>query len=394
MNTEVKGILTDRFKRLKCCVLIPTYNNDTTLQNVINDVLQYTHNVIIINDGSTDKTNEILRTLENIEIVSYQKNQGKGYAIQQGFKRALALGYEYAITLDSDGQHYAKDLETFIDALEKNPNSLFIGNRYMDDQDQPKSSGFANKFSNFWFKVETGISLPDTQSGYRLYPIKLLEKKRWFCKKYEFEIESIVRAAWSGLEVKCIPIDVFYPDREERISHFRPFMDFFRISVLNTILVTLAFLIFRPRMILREFKGKSLRQIWKEKVDQQKETKKSISAAIGFGVFMGIFPVWGYQLLIGFIVAHLLKLNKAIFFIAANISIPPMIPFILYLSYVIGGFALGEGSWKVDVALEIEAITSNLKQYLIGAVCLSLLMGTASYFISYVILSFTKKNNA
>ncbi|MCW3806056.1 DUF2062 domain-containing protein [Plebeiibacterium marinum] len=398
MGNGIKDIqLAGEFDALKCCVIIPTYNNEKSLAQVIADVKRYTSNIIVVNDGSTDSTAKILSEVDGIEIVSYPANKGKGYAIRQGFKKALELDYHYAVTMDSDGQHYASDLATFIQAVKEDPNSLFIGSRFMEGKDQPKSSGFANKFSNFWFWVETGLKLPDTQSGYRLYPIRAMEKKKWFCNKYEFEIEVIVRAAWKGIKVACVPIDVYYPSQEERVTHFRPFKDFFRITVLNTILVTLAFLIHRPRMIFREFKGKSLKEIYITYVKNANETKGKIAGAIGFGVFMGIFPIWGYQLLIGFLLAHLFKLNKAIFFIAANISLPPMIPFILYLSYVTGSYLMGQGSWKVDADLDIASISANIKQYIIGAIGLSFIMGSAFYVCSYLIISLfksLKKQNA
>ncbi len=386
--------IATEFDKLKCCVIIPTYNNQQTLAGVIADVSDYTSNVIVVNDGSTDATNAILSQINNIELVSYQKNKGKGYAIRQGIKTALGLGYEFAITIDSDGQHYAKDLPSFIEEIKIQPNSLLIGSRFMEDKDQPKSSGFANKFSNFWYQVETGLKLPDTQSGYRLYPIKALENKNWFCNKYEFEIEIIVRAAWAGVQVKGVPIDVFYPSKEERITHFRPFKDFFRISVLNTVLVSLAFLIYRPKMIFREFKGKRFKEIYRLHIINANETNQRMAAAVGFGVFMGVFPIWGYQLLVGFLLAHWLKLNKAIFFLAANISLPPMIPFILYLSYVMGSFVTGNGSWQVDTDINIESIGSNIKQYLLGAVGLSVVMGVLFYGITLLVMTLFKKQKA
>lgn len=386
--------IATEFDKLKCCVIIPTYNNQQTLADVIADVSDYTSNVIVVNDGSTDATNAILSQINNIELVSYQKNKGKGYAIRQGIKRALGLGYEFAITIDSDGQHYAKDLPSFIEEIKIQPNALLIGSRFMEGKNQPKSSGFANKFSNFWYQVETGLKLPDTQSGYRLYPIKALENKKWFCNKYEFEIEIIVRAAWAGVQVKSVPIDVFYPSKEERITHFRPFKDFFRISVLNTVLVTLAFLIYRPKMIFREFKGKSFKEIYRLHIINANETNQRMAAAVGFGVFMGVFPIWGYQLLVGFLLAHWFKLNKAIFFVAANISLPPMIPFILYLSYVMGSFVMGNGSWQVDTDINIESIGANIKQYLIGAVGLSIVMGVIFYGITILVLTLFKKQKA
>ncbi len=394
MNGELKNMsLAEEFDLLKCCVIIPTYNNEQSLAEVIEDVKKYTSNVIVVNDGSTDSTSQILLDLDGVDIINYPNNKGKGYAIRQGFKKALDLGFHYAITIDSDGQHYARDLSVFINYLKENSNCLLIGSRFMEGKDQPKASEFANKFSNFWFQVETGIKLSDTQSGYRLYPIKAMEKKKWFCNKYEFETEVIVRAAWQGLKVNCVPIDVFYPRQEERVTHFRPFKDFFRISVLNTILVTLAFLFYRPKMIFREFKGKSIKEIYHTYVRNSNETIGRMAAAIGFGVFMGVLPVWGYQLLIGFLFAHWFKLNKALFFIAANISIPPMIPFILYLSYVTGSFLMGQGSWTVNTDLNIQSISTDIKQYLIGATGLAIIMGGMFYVASYLILSLFKSMN-
>jgi glycosyltransferase involved in cell wall biosynthesis len=230
------------FKQDKVCVLIPTFNNAQTLGSVLQDILTYTHQVIVVNDGSTDGTGQLLQQFADVYVLSYPENRGKGYALRQGFKKAIELGYEYAITIDSDGQHYADDLPLFLKKLEDHPSAIIIGARNMDQSSVPGKSSFGNKFSNFWFKVETGLTMTDTQSGYRLYPIKLLKNFIFITRKYEFEIEVLVRAAWRGIEVVEVPVRVFYPDKEKRISHFRPFQDFSRISVLNTILVIITFL--------------------------------------------------------------------------------------------------------------------------------------------------------
>jgi glycosyltransferase involved in cell wall biosynthesis len=245
------------FDHKKVCVLIPTYNNEQTLRFVINSVLQYTSNIVIVNDGSTDSTGEILRDFQFLHIVSYEKNRGKGHALRQGFRRAVAEGFDYAISIDSDGQHYADDLPAFLGKLNDHPRAIIIGARNMDQSSVPGKSSFGNKFSNFWFRVETGLQMTDTQSGYRLYPVRALEDIRFFTRKYEFEIEVLVRAAWKGIEVLQVPVKVFYPEKEKRISHFRPFKDFSRISVLNTCLVLVAFLWIKPRDLFRSIKKKT-----------------------------------------------------------------------------------------------------------------------------------------
>ncbi len=382
----------DIFKQKKCCVIVPTFNNADLIESVLQDVLKYCDDIIVVNDGSTDASQEKIEKFSSVKLISYPRNRGKGYALKKAFKYAYNSGYKYAISIDSDGQHHAKDLPDFLEKISENPDAIIIGSRNLTEKNIPDKSAFANKFSNFWFRIATGVKLSDTQSGYRLYPLHLLNNFRFFSNKYEFELEVLVRASWKNIDIITIPVDVYYPDKEDRVTHFRPFKDFLRISVLNTILVTLALLYFRPRKIAREYKKKTIKQIIREKILSPDIPKHTIAFSIAFGVFMGIFPVWGYQLIVGFIIAHFLKLNKAIFYVAANISIPPMIPFIIYLSYVTGSYVMGEGSWTVDVDLSIQAIKGNAMQYFAGSIVLSFIAGTVFGIISYLLLIIFKKN--
>jgi glycosyltransferase involved in cell wall biosynthesis len=248
--------LQEIFTENKVCVLVPTYNNAGTLQSVLNSLLTYTKHVLVVNDGSTDGTEQILKNVPGVKVKNYSQNRGKGFALRTGFDFARSLGYDYAITIDSDGQHYADDLNQFAEALTESRNAIIIGSRNMNQSAVPGKSNFGNKFSNFWFWVNTGIKRNDTQSGYRLYPLRPLEKIDFITKKYEFEIEVLVRGAWAGVDVIEVPVKVFYPEKEKRVSHFRPFKDFSRISVLNTVLVTIAFLYIKPRDFFRRFKKK------------------------------------------------------------------------------------------------------------------------------------------
>ena len=172
-------------------------------------------------------------------------------------KKATTLGYDYAITIDSDGQHFPEYIQIFVETLEQaeNKNLLLIGARNMKQKGVPGKSSFGNKFSNFWFWFETGIKLTDTQSGFRLYPLKALEKLKFYTKKFEFEIEVIVKSAWNDVEVKNIPIKVLY-DETERVSHFRPFKDFTRISILNTSLIFILVFYIKPKNLYRKLKKK------------------------------------------------------------------------------------------------------------------------------------------
>ena len=233
------------------CVIIPTYNNAGTIANVINDVKQYMQDIIVVNDGCTDATSDILASIDGITIVEYGSNRGKGYALKAGFLRARELGYAYAITLDADGQHYADDIPQFIAAHEQNREALIVGSRNLQSENMPGQNTFANKFSNFWFRLQTGIALPDTQTGYRLYPLHSMGSMWYVTSRYEAELEMLVFSAWRGVTLMPIGIKVYYPPAGERVSHFHPVKDFARISLLNTVLCFLAVVYGYPRKLLR-----------------------------------------------------------------------------------------------------------------------------------------------
>lgn len=225
----------------EACVVMPTYNNGGTLRDVVERVLRFCTNVIVVNDGCTDGSAEILASFgDRIMVVDYGKNRGKGYALKQGFKKALSIGYDYALTLDSDGQHFPEDIPLFFEASEQHPEALIVGSRNLNQQNMPGKNTFANKFSNFWFKIQTGVNLPDTQTGFRLYPLRHLPSLALLTSRYEAELELLVYSAWRAIELIPININVHYPKGDERVTHFRPFWDFFRISVLNTILCVVA----------------------------------------------------------------------------------------------------------------------------------------------------------
>jgi len=239
-------------KNSEICVVIPTYNNERTLATVIDVVLQYMPHVVVVNDGSTDCTNEILyKYKEKIKIVSYSTNRGKGFALKCGFDYAKVKGFKYVLTFDADGQHYSNDIPRFVEASKKYPTAMIVGNRNLNQDNMPKKNTFANKFSNFWFALQTGTKLPDTQTGFRLYPIEKMKHLKPFTNRYEAELEMLVRCAWRGIKIVSIPIQVHYAPEGERVSHFRPGVDFFRISLLNTIFVFLAVVYGYPSKFLR-----------------------------------------------------------------------------------------------------------------------------------------------
>ncbi len=238
-----------KMRQMKVCTVMPTYNNGGTLHDMVERVLAYCADVIVVNDGCTDNSAAVLASFGNaITVVDYGKNRGKGYALKQGFKKAKALGFDHALTIDSDGQHFPEDIPLFVNALEQNKEALIVGSRNLNQENMPGGNTFANKFSNFWFKVQTGIDFPDTQTGFRLYPLQRLPKI--FSSRYEAELALLVFSAWRGIDLIPIKINVLYP--EDRVTHFRPFWDFFRISVLNTVLCLVAIVYGWPSRLIHK----------------------------------------------------------------------------------------------------------------------------------------------
>jgi glycosyltransferase involved in cell wall biosynthesis len=377
----------ERINQLKVCVIVPTYNNYKTLKRVLDSVLVYTSNIIVVNDGSTDTTAQILENYSNLVQIHHPKNYGKGKALRNGFKKAIELNYNYAITIDSDGQHFASDIPSFINALEQEGDILLIGSRNMTQENVPKKSSFGNKFSNFWFWFETGNKLEDTQSGYRLYPLNKIPV-RYFTNKFEFEIEVIVRSAWKDIPVRNIPIKVLY-DPEERVSHFRPFKDFTRISILNTVLVLIALFYSIPRNFFRKLREKGLKKFFLENVLESNDSNERKALSIALGVFIGISPFWGFQTILVLSLAVYFKLNKAIAFAFSNISFPPLIPFVIYGSLKIGGYFISSGKPLIlSSAMTMEDVQKNIAQYLVGSFILATVMALLFGLTSYLLLTF------
>lgn len=238
-------------KELKTCIIVPVYNNVGTINGVVQRILRFCQDVIVVDDGSTDGSSDSLEDLGAV-VVRYEKNRGKGYALKTGFKEAKARGFERAITIDADGQHFPEDIPAFAAEAKKHPDAMLVGSRNLRMENMPGGNTFANKFSNFWFRLQTGVNLPDTQSGFRLYQLNRIGKLHLLTSRYEAELELLVFLCWKGVQMRPVGIRVYYPPEGERVTHFRPFWDFFRISVLNTVLCVFALFYGLPSRLLRK----------------------------------------------------------------------------------------------------------------------------------------------
>ena len=216
-------------------IVIPVYNHAGTLPDVVHKTLKYTDNVLVVDDGSEDADISLLLKDLKVKVLKHEKNRGKGAALRTAAEYLQNnTNASYIITLDADGQHSPDDIQKFLPYITQKCNNIILGNRDFSSSNVPEKSKFGRKFSNFWIKLETGKEVFDSQSGFRGYPISLLTDTKCLSEHYAFETEILVRGVWAGLNVVNVNISVYYPEKNKRISHFRPFIDNFRISLIHS----------------------------------------------------------------------------------------------------------------------------------------------------------------
>ena len=200
--------MTNLNQKIKVCAVIPFYNEINFLANVISETLKFVDIVIAVNDGSTDGSENIVTNLERVQLISLNRNFGKGYALQKGFDETIKEDYDFIITLDADKQHDPAFIPQFISTL--NSFDIVIGNRLNDTKQMPFQRILSNKITSFLLSLKTGQNIIDSQCGYRAYKSKVLRKVRSFALGYEAESEMIIYSARGGYKIGFVNIPTIY----------------------------------------------------------------------------------------------------------------------------------------------------------------------------------------
>ena len=369
---------------------MPVYNNGATVRDIASGCRSILKNVLVVDDGSTDA--DISKLLSGLDVVllKHDKNLGKGRAILTAAEYIDSRGGKYMITIDADGQHNPEDIRKFLPLINEDDASVIIGSRDFNTENVPEKSRFGRKFANFWLRIETGVYTDDCQSGFRAYPIKYLKQMKFRGSHYDFEAEVLARAVWAGLCLRTVPISVYYPKPEERVSSFRPFLDNLRLSHTHAMLVGRRLLPIphkrlvsrkSPDLTLLRHPTKFIKMLLRENL-----TPGGLAFASAVGIFFGVLPLLFAHSIVILYVASRLRLNKVVAVNAQHICMPPFIPAVC----IEVGYFLRWGHWLSDIsfATVFKQFPDRLIEWLLGSLIVaplaSFLVGGSVYFVASV----------
>lgn len=367
---------------------LPVYNNRETLRQVVIDCLEQLPDVVVVDDGSTDTDVTSLLAGLDVTVLVHQTNRGKGEAILTASRFIEERGGCYMITVDTDGQHLPKDIGKFIPVILEDDTSIIVGCRDFDTENVPGSSRFGRSFANFWLLVESGCVIADCQSGFRAYPVKLLNRLRFRGGRYDFEAEVLARAAWAGLALKNVDIGVIYPKPEERVSSFRPFLDNFRLTHRHAMLVSRRLLPLPHKILVQKKRNyslslflhpaKLLRMLLTEHA-----TPEGLALAAAVGLFIGVLPIFFLHTGVILYFSQRLKLNKLLALNIQHLAMPPFIPALC----IELGFYLRNGRWLTELsfATVFKQFSDRFYEWFLG----SLIIAPLSAGLAWVVIYFT-----
>ncbi|MEN6332808.1 MAG: DUF2062 domain-containing protein [Phycisphaerales bacterium] len=373
-------------------VVIPVFNQPERLREVAGRCLAVCPRVVIVDDGSDPPVAPLVADLP-VEVLRHEANRGKAAALRTASRRLHAQGATHMITLDADGQHDPEDLPRMMEAVRTHPDSLILGVRDFEQGTVPASSRFGRSFGNFWVRVQTGTKVRDIQSGFRAYPLAVIERLPCRSGRYAFEVEIVVRALWGGVKVRDVDVRVHYAEPERRSSHFHKLRDNLRLVVLNTHL-TLRSLVPWPHRQIADLRAPQPVTVWHplrsiQALLMERATPSELGLAVALGVFLGAVPLIACHTLAILIAAALLRLNRIAAVAASQLCMPPVVPALCieaghYLRF--GRFLTLQGFGSLHDPSFLELGRMGLQclwdwfigSLLVGSV-LALVLGTATY---------------
>ena len=206
---------------VKVAALIPAYCEERFIGDVARRTLAQLSDVLVVDDGSTDGTSQFARE-SGAELITHEKNKGKGAAIQTGLRVLLVeRDFDYALILDADGQHLPEEIPRFLEAAEREGTKLLVGNRMTDTREMPLVRRLTNRFMSAQISLLCGQKVADTQCGFRMIHRSLAPTLLGRTAGFDYETEMLILASWRGERISSIPISTVYGDETSSIHPLR-----------------------------------------------------------------------------------------------------------------------------------------------------------------------------
>lgn len=224
---------------MKTCVIVPVYNHEQALPEVLAKLKVQGLPCVLVNDGSSETCSQVLAESVAgqegwLTLINRPVNGGKGAAVCDGFKWAIEQGFTHAIQVDADGQHDFGDIPTFLEQSRLKPEAMILGEPRFDET-APNSRRYGRQFTNLWIWINTlSLAIGDGMCGFRLYPLAAVDqllKTTPIAERMDFDIDIVVRLYWQGLETVNVPTFVRYPI--DGVSHFKLWRDNLMISKIH-----------------------------------------------------------------------------------------------------------------------------------------------------------------
>jgi glycosyltransferase involved in cell wall biosynthesis len=392
-------------------VIAPTFDNARTLARVLDEINQLNlPAAIVVNDGCNDESPKILQTWkeggENRVLLTHSENQGKAAALLDGFNRATEMGFTHAVTIDTDGQLDPKQIPELLRVARANPTSLIIGCRDAAADDYPSASQWGRWASNILINWESGANISDSQCGFRVYPLKYIERLKCRASRYGFESEILTCAAWAGMTIEQVRVNCIYNVPEGRVSHFCVWRDSLASAKMHVRLLAISMFPWPEKVLLNSSDtGKIWRRLarwfnpmrtWRDlKCDPREHSR--FAAAFAAGVFIANLPLYGVQTLLSLFVAKRFRLNPLPAVAGSSISTPPIGPIMIAVAIAIGHFCL-HGTWPLIANFDprssgyLTLVKSVLLEWTIGGIICGIILASASYFLLRLMLQWMPVN--
>lgn len=338
-------------------VIAPTYNNAATLVGVLERIEKIGVPIIVVDDGSTDETPDLLtawidrdRSID-VKVLTHAPNQGKAAALATGFADARETGFSHAVTMDTDAQLEPEDIPAMLDAAAHAPRALVLGRRSESTPGLPKSNLVGWRCSGMGLWVETGLVIHDSQCGLRVYPLDLLDSLRCWAGRFGFEAEIIARTVWAGRPIATVPVICHYPPLDQSVSHFKPFRDGAKGFMLHWALGIRRLIpwpLFPPKpsdgptagegdmppggVLLTPPTGWATWRTWASPLALWRQIRSSeqerfiTSAAVGFGAFMACWSLGAWTIVAIAYTSKRLNHNLWATLLGAMFALPPLGP--------------------------------------------------------------------